>query len=52
MVHLERIVLLELEKFMKPWKRYVDDTITFIKPDFITDVIKILTKFQESIKFT
>ena len=23
MVHLERTVMPELEKFMKPWKRYV-----------------------------
>ena len=37
---------------MKPWKRYVDDIITYIKPDFITDVINILNKFHENIKFT
>ena len=34
MVYLERILMLKLKKLMKPWKRYVDDTITFIKPDF------------------
>ena len=44
--------MLELEKFMKPWKRCVNNTTTFIKPDFITDVIKSLTKFQERTKFT
>ena len=42
----------KLEKFMKPWKRYVDDPITYIKPEFITDVIDILNKFYEIIKFT
>ena len=52
MVHLERTLLPELEKFMKPWKRQVDDTITYIKPDFITDVIDILNKFHQNIKFT
>ena len=52
MVHLERTLMPELEKFMKPWKRYVDDTIIYIKPDFITDVIDILNKFHDNIKFT
>ena len=42
----------KLEKFMKPWKRYVVDTITYIKPDFIMDVIDILNKYHENIKFT
>ena len=52
MVHLERTPMPELEKFMKPWKIYVDDTITYIKPDFIMDVTDILNKFHENIKFT
>ena len=52
MVHLERTLIPGLEKFMKPWKRYVDDTITYIKPDFITDDISILNKFHQNIKFT
>ena len=42
----------ELEKYMKPWKRFVGDTIYYIKPNFITDIIDILNKFHESIKFT
>ena len=37
---------------MKPCKRYVDDTITYIKPDFITNNIDILNKFHQNIKFT
>ena len=52
MVHLERTLMPELEKFMKPWKRYVDDTISYIKPDFLTNVIDILNKFHQNIKFT
>ena len=52
MVHLERTLMPELEKFMKPWKRYVDDTTTYIKPDFITDIIDIFNKFRENIEFT
>ena len=52
MVHLERTFMPELEKFMKPWKRYVDDIITYIKPDFITNVVDILNEFHQNIKFT
>ena len=37
---------------MKPCKRYVDDAITYIKPDFITNNIDILNKFHQNIKFT
>ena len=37
---------------MKPWKRYVDDTFIYIKPDFITNVTDILNKFHQNIKFT
>ena len=36
MVHLGRTLTPKLAKFMKPWKRYADDTITYIKPDFVT----------------
>ena len=52
MVHLERTLMPEQDKFLKPWKRYVDDTITYIKPNFITNVIDILNKFHQNIKFT
>ena len=38
MVHLERTLMPQLEKFIKPWKRYRDDIITYIKPDFLTKV--------------
>ena len=37
---------------MKPWKRYVDDTITYIKTDSITRVLDILNGFHKNIKFT
>ena len=32
MVHLERTLMPELDKFMKTWKRHVDNTIIYIKP--------------------
>ena len=40
----------ELERFIKTWKRYVHDTITYIKPDFITNVIYILNKFTYEVE--
>ena len=52
MVHLKRRLMPKLEKFMKFWKRYVDDTIPYIKPDYFTYVTDILNKFHENIKFT
>ena len=52
MVHLEKTLMPELEKFMKPWKRYVDGSITYLKPDFISNVFDILNKFNQNIKFT
>ena len=51
MIYLERILLPELGAFVKSWKRYVDDTIIYIKRDFVTDIIKILNKIHEIIKF-
>ena len=52
MAHLEKTLMPKLEKFMKAWKRYVDGTITYIKPDFTTDVVNILNKYHENIKIT
>ena len=52
MVHLERTLMPQLQKFMKPWKRHVDDTITYIKIDSITRVLDILNGFHKNIKFT
>ena len=40
----------KLGTFMKSWKRYVHDTITYIKRDFVTDIIKTLNKIHEIIK--
>ena len=50
-LYLERTLMPKLGKFMKPWKRYVDDTIIYIKPDVITDVINVRNKFHENIRF-
>ena len=47
MVHLERTLISELDKLMKSWKIYADDTIIYIKPGFITDVIIIWINFTK-----
>ena len=45
MVELERSLVPKLSEHM-PWKRFVDDTITCIKPTSIPHVIKLLNSFH------
>ena len=52
MVDLERNVIPELSMHVTKWKRYVDDTITYIKPSSIDYVLSVLNSFHENIKFT
>lgn len=52
MVELERKVIPKLRNYMTPWKRYVDDTIAWIKPKFIEKVTQELNNFHKNIKFT
>ena len=43
----------QLREHMMSWKRFVDDTITSIKPTSIPDVINVLNSFLHSnIEFT
>ena len=37
---------------MSIWKRFVDDTIAYVKIDAIEFVLSILNSFHENIKFT
>ena len=52
MVELERNILPTLTDYMLPWKRYVDDTITWINIDCVDLVTEKLNEFHENIKFT
>ena len=45
MVELEQSLVPKLSEHM-PWKRFVDDTITCIKPTSILHVIKLLNSFH------
>lgn len=49
---LEQTLMPKLENLIKSWKRYIDNTITYITPDSLMDIINILNKFYENIKFT
>ena len=52
MVDLETKIAPRLKPIMPMWKRYVDDTFTFVKKDSIDQVIASLNGFHENIKFT
>ena len=52
MVELERTLIPQLCEHMISWKRFVDDTITSIKPMSIPYVINVLNSFQSNIEFT
>ena len=52
MVELEREILPELSTVMLPWFRYVDDTITYIKEEYIDHVLHKINNFHNNINFT
>ena len=52
MVELERTILPTLKEHMSPWKRYVDDTISYIKEESIEHVLSKLNGYHENIEFT
>ena len=52
MVDLEENVIPKLSTHMTKWKRYVDDTITYIKPSSINYVLSVMNSFHKNIKFT
>ena len=52
MVDLRRTLMPHLQFHMSLWKRYVDDTITWVKEDSIPHVISKLNNFHNNIKFT
>ena len=52
MVDLEMNVIPKLSTHRTEWKRYVDDTITYIQPSSIDQILSILNSFNKNIKFT
>ena len=52
MVELERTILPTLREHMSPWKRYVDDTIFYIKEKSIEHVLSKLNGYHDYIELT
>ena len=51
-VELERTILPTLKEHMSPWKRYVDDTISYIKRESIEHFLSKLSCYHDIIEFT
>ena len=52
MVELERAVIPKLSQHLQYWKRYVDDTICFVRNGYQEFVLSRLNSFHNSIQFT
>ena len=52
MVELERTIIPSFSDKIKLWKRYVDDTSTFVKTDEIKDILSSLNSCYSNILFT
>ena len=52
MVELERNIIPRLSNGISLWKRYVNDTISFIKLTSINKVLETLNSYHTNIKFT
>ena len=52
MVELENTLVPTLTDYMKLWKRYVDDTICFVKMGSVKYIVSILNSFDANIQFT
>ena len=52
MVNLERSSIPQLNVYINFWRRYVDDTITFVKIGSVEYLLSVLNNFQPKIKFT
>ena len=50
-VELENNLIHTLSEHLACWKRYIDDTISFIKNDSVDYVISVLNSFLPSIQF-
>ena len=52
MVELENTSVPTLTDYMKFWKRYVNDTIWFVKMGSVECIVSILNSFDANIQFT
>ena len=52
MVDLERSLVPLFTAELSFWKRYVDDTITFVKTGTVDHILSVLNNFHPNIQFT
>ena len=52
MVELERSLVPKLSNYIKFWKRFVDDMITFANIEAIDHILTILNSFDPNIQFS
>ena len=52
MVNLERLLVPKLNVYINFWRRYVDDTITFVKKGSVEYLLSVLNNFHPNTKFT
>ena len=52
MVELETTIVPTLTEYLLFWKRYVDDTLCFVKKGFRQHILTELNKFHTNITFT
>ena len=52
MIELETSLLPRLSDYIQFWKRYVDDTICFIKIGSVNNILSVLNSFDMNIEFT
>ena len=52
MIQLERTILTTLREYKSAWKRYVDDTTSYIKEESIEHVLSKSDRYQDNINFT
>ena len=51
MIELENLLLPNLTKYIRFWKRYVDDTICFVEIGTTEFIISVLNIFDKNIQF-
>ena len=52
MIELEKAILSELTECIKYWKKYIDDTISFVKLGTISYIITKMNSFDDNIQST
>ena len=52
MTELEKSLVPELTSYTKYWKRYVDNTICFIKIEYVEYISSVLNGFDNNTEFT